>query len=154
MDIKQLISQYNPDNPLELASTPPSAWYTNQDIAKHELNPVFSNNWLIAARCEQLQNTGDYVATEIAGQPIVLVKGESIKAFYNVCRHHAAQVMATGSGCTRALTCPYHAWSYKLDGSLAATPKFCLQSCPTKKRDNEFSWCARVPPAIIGNPPI
>ncbi|WP_068547643.1 aromatic ring-hydroxylating oxygenase subunit alpha [Thalassotalea crassostreae] len=124
MDIKKVIAQYDPTNPLSKASTPPSLWYTEPEIAKLEIDTVFSNNWLIAARIDQLAKNGDYVATEIAKQPIVLVKGESIKAFYNVCRHHGAQVMETGTGCTRALTCPYHAWSYKLNGNLCSTPKF------------------------------
>ncbi|NQZ12893.1 MAG: aromatic ring-hydroxylating dioxygenase subunit alpha [Algicola sp.] len=124
MNLKDTINQYDPTKSLAQACTPPSAWYTNKAFAEIEQEQVFSNNWLIAARVDQLQKSGDYVATEVAGQPIVLVHGEHIKAFYNVCRHHAAQVMETGLGCTKALTCPYHGWSYKLDGSLAATPLF------------------------------
>ncbi|WNC67163.1 aromatic ring-hydroxylating dioxygenase subunit alpha [Thalassotalea nanhaiensis] len=135
MDIKNIINSYKSSNPIELASTPPSAWYTTPEIANLEQDSVFTNNWLIAARVEQFKQQGDYVATEIAGQPIVIVRSESIKAFYNVCRHHAAQVMKTGTGCARALTCPYHAWSYKLDGTLAATPKF-AEVCNFDKSKN------------------
>ncbi len=124
MNISELINSYQPNNRLENASTPPSAWYTNQEFAAIEQDTVFNNNWLVAARVEQLQDEGQYVATQVAGQPIVIVRGKTIKAFYNVCRHHAAQVVATGSGCSKTLTCPYHAWSYKLDGSLASAPKF------------------------------
>lgn len=124
MNIQDTIKRYQSDQALENASTPPSAWYTDPQIAALENEQVFANNWLIAARVEQLAESGQYVTREIAGQPIVLVRGESIKAFYNVCQHHAAQVVASGSGCTRALTCPYHGWSYKLDGSLAVAPHF------------------------------
>lgn len=129
MNLLDIISQYNASSPLNNASTPPSAWYTNNEIFDLEFNSVFSQNWLVAARIEQLQNDGDYVATEIAGQPIVLTKSNEINAFYNVCQHHAAQVMATGSGCTKLMTCPYHGWGYKLDGSLFSTPKFdCVEN--------------------------
>ena len=94
MSLKTFINQYNPDNPLEKASTPPSSWYIDERIAKLELNSVFSTSWLIAARVEQLQEKGQYVATEIAAENIVIVRGEQLKAFYNVCRHHAAQSSA------------------------------------------------------------
>ena len=124
MILKNIIDQYNATLPLEQAVTPPSAWYTNSAIEKLEQDSVFSDSWLVAARKELLQESGQYVATIIAGQPIVIVRGETIKAFYNVCQHHAAQVMETGNGCARALTCPYHGWTYKLDGSLAVTPQF------------------------------
>jgi choline monooxygenase len=124
MNVQQMINAYDATNPLSKASTPPSAWYTNKEFESVERDSVFGNNWLVAARVDQLQQPGDYVAAEVAGQPIVIVRSEQIKAFYNVCRHHAAQVMETGQGCTKALTCPYHGWSYKLDGSLAATPQF------------------------------
>ncbi len=124
MILKNIIEQYNAILPLEQAVTPPSAWYTNSAIEKLEQDSVFSDCWLVAARKELLQESGQYVATIIAGQPIVIVRGETIKAFYNVCQHHAAQVMETGNGCARALTCPYHGWTYKLDGSLAVTPQF------------------------------
>ena len=124
MNIQDIIRGYNPSLPLEKASTPPSAWYPNNEFAQLEQEKVLGKGWLIAARVEQLQERGQYVATEIANQPIVIVRGETLKAFYNVCQHHAAQIMNTGAGCTKALTCPYHGWSYKLDGSLGATPLF------------------------------
>lgn len=137
MDLKQVIQQYDPNTPLELAVTPPSAWYTDQQFAKHELKSVFGGNWLVAARVEQLKASGDYVAVDIAGQPVLVVKDKDIKAFYNVCRHHAAQVQPTGQGCTKALTCPYHGWNYRLDGSLASTPQF-EGACEFNKADNSL----------------
>ncbi|WP_371185938.1 aromatic ring-hydroxylating dioxygenase subunit alpha [Thalassotalea maritima] len=124
MNIEQQIHCYDASLPLTKASTPPSSWYTCTDIAKLESDSVFSNNWLLAARVEQLQKHGDYVATTIANQPVLLVKENNTKAFYNVCQHHAAQVMANGSGCTNALVCPYHAWRYGLDGKLKNAPRF------------------------------
>lgn len=125
MSLADSINAYNPHVPLNQAHTPPSAWYTDESFCQLEKDTVFLSSWLLAARLDQLQSVGDYVATEIAGQAIVIVRGGSgIQAFYNVCRHHAAQVMATGQGCAKAMTCPYHGWSYRLDGSLIAAPFF------------------------------
>jgi choline monooxygenase len=135
MEIKKIINQYNPANSLQNASTPPSAWYTNKAIAQAERDSVFSANWLVAARIDQLQGEGQYFATELAGQPIVIVRSDKIRAFYNVCRHHAAQVIPLGEGCTKTLTCPYHGWTYKLDGSLANTPLF-KDVCNFDKKQN------------------
>jgi choline monooxygenase len=125
MSLVDSIDAYDPKLPLSQASTPPSAWYTRHEFYKLEKDTVFGSSWLLAARMDQLQSVGDYVACEIAGQPIVIVKTKaSVQAFYNVCRHHAAQVMETGQGCVKAMTCPYHGWSYHLDGSLIAAPLF------------------------------
>ena len=124
LGLKELINQYNVDAPLEEASTPPSSWYIDERIESLESQTVFTNSWVIAARIDQLQEKGQYVATNVSGEPVVLVKDEEIKAFYNVCRHHAAQVMDTGEGCARSLQCPYHGWTYKLDGTLQSTPQF------------------------------
>ena len=71
MNIQDIIKRYQPDLTLENASTPPSAWYTEPGIAVLENEQVFANNWLIAARVEQLAEPGQYVTREIAGQPIV-----------------------------------------------------------------------------------
>lgn len=70
-----------------------------------------------------LPEPGSYVAREAAGVPLVAVRGDDgqVRAFRNACRHRGARVV-TGSGCARALTCPYHAWTYALDGGLRAIP--------------------------------
>lgn len=125
MPLADIVNAYNSQLPLSKAFTPPSAWYTDPRIHQLEKDTVFTSSWLLATRLDQFQTVGDYVATEIADQPIVIVKDETgIQAYYNVCRHHAAQVMETGQGCAKAMTCPYHGWSYRLDGSLIAAPLF------------------------------
>ena len=120
----ELIDAYNPALPLRKAVTPPSAWYVDETFAKLENDAIFGQNWLLAGRVDQLQSEGDYIATEVAGQPIVIVQSDQIRAFYNVCRHHAAQVMESGTGCAKAMQCPYHGWNYGLDGKLHSTPQF------------------------------
>lgn len=124
MKLKTMVSQYNPELALENASTPPSSWYIDESLGELENQTVFTSSWLIAARADQFTNSGDYVATEVAGENIVIVQGEELKAFYNVCKHHAAQIMEDGEGCARSLQCPYHGWTYRLDGSLQTNTQF------------------------------
>src|SRR5690349_15681942 len=107
------IEAFNPALPLEEAWLPPSEWYTSQEFYEHEQATVFRNNWLIAARAEQLKEIGNFVAGRIAGEPYVVVRTREgdLRAFFNVCRHHAAEI-ACGSGCAEQFVCPYHGWTY------------------------------------------
>jgi choline monooxygenase len=122
--MNKLINAYDPTLALENAVTPPSAWYTDEAFAKLENEAVFGQNWLVAGRIDQLQKEGDYLATEVGGEPIVIVRSDRLRAFYNVCRHHAAEIMAAGTGCAKTMQCPYHGWTYSLDGKLCGTPQF------------------------------
>jgi choline monooxygenase len=72
------------------------------------------------ARADQLQQPGQYVTSDLAGEPLVIVRSNDhqLRAFYNVCRHHAAAVVIEEQGTASILRCPYHGWSYGLDGSL------------------------------------
>lgn len=81
-----------------------------------------------------LPENGSYVARIAAGNPIVATRGEdgSVRAFINACRHRGMQV-AAGNGCTRAFSCPYHGWTYGLDGSLKGIPG--QSGFPTLNRD-------------------
>lgn len=90
-----------------------------------EQTGVFARTWQLAARADQLREPGDYVATEIAGEPILLVHGDTggPRAFHNVCRHRGRQLLATGAaGRLRGVQCPYHGWTYGLDGRLRGVP--------------------------------
>src|SRR5574341_218568 len=93
--LKQLVNAYDASAPLERASTIPSSWYTDQSIFELEKQTVFSRSWQFAARLDQLTKPGDYVTTDIAGEPVVIVRGSDhkLRAFFNACRHHAAAVM-------------------------------------------------------------
>ncbi len=95
--------------------------YTEQRWYDFEQGAVFARSWQWVCHREKLTGTGDYVTTTVAGLPIMVVRdgdGE-LRAFYNVCKHRAHQLV-TGEGSTRSLRCPYHGWTYGLDGSLAA----------------------------------
>ena len=90
-------------------------WYDFEQAA------VFARTWQWVCHREKLAATGDYVTTTVAGHPVVVVRdgaGE-LRAFYNVCKHRAHEVVA-GEGSTGTLRCPYHGWTYDLDGSLLA----------------------------------
>ena len=123
--IREIIDAYNPAAPLASSATIPSAWYTDPRIFQLEQDAVFSRSWQLAGRADQLAQPGDYVTTEIAGEPIVLVRGndDQLRGFFNVCRHHAAAVMAA-AGRANQMRCPYHGWTYSLEGELKGTPDF------------------------------
>ena len=113
----------------------PSDWYTTDKIFNLEQEHLYSKEWVCAGRTENLPKTGDHKILEIAGQSIIVVKNESgkLRAFYNVCRHRGAQLCSTESDSHgiklkggvingKIIACPYHAWSYNLDGNLISTP--------------------------------
>jgi len=126
LSIEQILSSYNDRAPLSEASTIPSPWYVDSRIAEMERLNVFSKTWQLVARTDQLQKPGEFVATRLAGEPIVVVRGNdgTLRGFYNVCRHHAAAVVTQPCGQSAMLQCPYHGWKYGLDGTLKGMPEF------------------------------
>ena len=124
--VEKLIGGYDPTLPLERASTIPASWYTDKRIFALEQQTVFSRSWHLAARLDQLTKPGDYVTTEIADEPIVIVRGsdDQNRGFFNACRHHAAAVMTEPCGNAPQMRCPYHGWTYSLAGELKGTPDF------------------------------
>ncbi|MDQ2855721.1 MAG: Rieske 2Fe-2S domain-containing protein [Acidobacteriota bacterium] len=124
--LKQVIESYDSSASIENAWTIPAPWYTDKQLYDLELKTVFARSWQFAARADQLSEPGRYVSTEVAGEPIVVVRGsdEILRGFFNVCRHHAATVMTEPEGSANQLRCPYHGWTYALDGELKGTPDF------------------------------
>lgn len=122
----QIVNGYDATASLDHASTIPSSWYTDRRIFDHEKQTVFANSWQAAARFDQLSKPGDYVTSEIADEPIVIVRGRDneLQGFFNVCRHHAAAVMTEPEGNAPQMRCPYHGWTYSLAGELKGTPDF------------------------------
>ena len=134
--LRDIVDTYNPDAPLAEASTIPAPWYTDERIFELEKQTVFSKSWQMAARSDQLGGRGNYVTSEIAGEPIVVVRGDDdvVRGFFNVCRHHAAAVMTEAAGHAHQMRCPYHGWTYSLQGELKGTPDF-SGVCNFKKED-------------------
>jgi phenylpropionate dioxygenase-like ring-hydroxylating dioxygenase large terminal subunit len=124
--IESVLASYDADASLSEASTIPSSWYVDSRIAELETNAVFSKTWQMVGRIEQVEKPGQFVTASVAGEPIVVVRGNDgvLRGFYNVCRHHAAAVVTEPCGQASILHCPYHGWNYGLDGSLKGMPEF------------------------------
>ena len=124
--LDDLIDRYDPSAPLARARTIPATWYTDARIAALEAHTVFSRSWQMIGRGAQLREPGQFVTADVAGERILAVRGSDhvLRAFFNVCRHHAAAVMTEATGCAHALRCPYHGWTYTLEGKLLGTPEW------------------------------
>jgi choline monooxygenase len=124
--VSKILGDYDPNAPLANASTPPSFWYTDPIILELEQRTVFSCSWQLIASANRLREPGQYITCEIAGEPVVVVRGNDkvLRGFFNVCRHHAAAVMPNPEGKAENLRCPYHGWTYNLEGALVLMPEF------------------------------
>ena len=99
--------------------------YRDADFLQAERERVFACAWQVICHLSDIPNPGDYHTLDFLGEPIVAVRGRDsgVRAFFNVCRHRAARLVDGGSGhCPGRIVCPYHAWTYDLDGTLAAVP--------------------------------
>jgi choline monooxygenase len=124
--LEQILASYNERAALAEASTIPAPWYVDTRIAELESKTVFSKSWQMVGRADQVEKPGQFVTANVAGEPIVVVRGNDgmLRGFFNVCRHHAAAVVTESCGQTSILHCPYHGWNYGLDGSLKGMPEF------------------------------
>ena len=122
--IRAEISRFDPTLPIERAFTPPASWYVRPEFLELERERVFRRTWQAVGRLDQVPRPGDYFAGCIVDDPYVVVRDQegSLRAFHNVCRHHAAEVCA-GDGNLTELACPYHGWTYRLDGRLSRAPR-------------------------------
>jgi choline monooxygenase len=126
MSTDALLGAYDPTLPLEEARTLPGSWYTDPRIHALEEERVFGGTWQLVARADQVASPGQYVTATVGAEPVVVVRGKDglLRAFYNVCRHHAAAVMTEPAGRAERLRCPYHGWTYSLEGHLKTIPEF------------------------------
>src|SRR6267378_4486439 len=124
--LNQILASYNERAALPEASTIPAPWYVDSRIAELESKTVFSKSWQMVGRADQVEKPGYFVTATVAGEPIVVVRGNDgvLRGFFNVCRHHAAAVVTEPCGQASILHCPYHGWNYGLDGSLKGMPEF------------------------------
>jgi phenylpropionate dioxygenase-like ring-hydroxylating dioxygenase large terminal subunit len=124
--VESLLNLYRPENPLEKASTIPSPWYFDARIARLENEQVFARAWQVAGRVDQVREKGQFFTAELGDEPMVVARGEDgvLRAFYNVCRHHAAAVVTEAQGCAKQFRCPYHGWTYGNDGALKGMVEF------------------------------
>src|SRR5258708_40049262 len=89
VSVRDILNLYNPANPLEQASTIPAPWYRDARIAELERASVFGGTWQGVGRLDQVRPRGEFFTADLAGEPIVIVRGDDarLRAFYNVCRH-------------------------------------------------------------------
>ena len=109
-----------PPPPLAEARTLPGSWYADAGHHEQELAAVFGRHWVGVACADDVRPPGSFLATAAGKVPVLLVRdGDgTLRAFLNVCRHRGSP-LADGCGTARALSCPYHGWVYRLDGTLA-----------------------------------
>ncbi|MEM9147308.1 MAG: SRPBCC family protein [Pseudomonadota bacterium] len=109
--------------PFERARAMPPSVYTSTAFLERELRDVFAQEWFCVGRASTLAEPGDYATVELAGQPVVVVRDAdgTLRAMSNVCLHRMSTLLE-GRGQTRSIVCPYHAWTYGLDGRLRGAP--------------------------------
>ncbi|MEW4452334.1 aromatic ring-hydroxylating dioxygenase subunit alpha [Bremerella sp. JC817] len=115
---------FDPTIPIQAAPTPPASWYTDPLVFAAEKRQVFEKAWIAVGRNDQITSPGSYFTGDLVGNPYLVVRDEegNLRAMHNVCRHHAALV-AQECGRTCELVCPYHGWTYRLDGRLKKAPR-------------------------------
>lgn len=117
----QISRGYDPD-PARSSSLQAAA-YTQDAWFKKDMRSILSRSWQWVCHVEKLREPGSYVTATIAGHPIAIVRDQQgvLRAFYNVCKHRAHELLS-GEGSTSRIMCPYHAWVYRLDGQLVRAP--------------------------------
>jgi phenylpropionate dioxygenase-like ring-hydroxylating dioxygenase large terminal subunit len=104
--------------------TLPWSWYTDPAVLGLEQERIFRRSWQYVGHAGDVPEPGSFAATRVGDVPVVLVRDsdETLRAFLNVCRHRGS-VICEGSGKRATLQCPYHAWTYGLDGKLVSAPR-------------------------------
>src|SRR5271167_3208958 len=135
--VRELLNLYNPVDSLEKAYTIPAPWYVDKRIAQLERESVFETNWQVVGRLDQVKEPGQFFTIDVNEEPLLVARGEDAKlrAFYNVCQHHAAAVVPEVAGCAKQFRCPYHGWTYGNDGALKGMVEF-EGVCNFERADN------------------
>ncbi len=110
--------------PAEATRSLPGIAYTDPVLYEQEFTEVFERAWILVGHISELSEPGHYVTANVGREPVVVIRGHDgeLRAMSNVCRHRASTILE-GTGQTRSvMRCPYHAWTYELDGQLAAAP--------------------------------
>jgi phenylpropionate dioxygenase-like ring-hydroxylating dioxygenase large terminal subunit len=135
--------------PFEKARAMPPSVYTSKNFLKAELDHIFKKGWFCVGRASALPKPGDYLTLDLAEQPILVLRDRFgiIRAMSNVCRHRMSTLLE-GRGNTSSIVCPYHAWTYNLDGSLRGAPAMSLNEAfckseytlPTIRCEEWLGW--------------
>ncbi len=114
IEIEELVNAQKPRHALV------RDFYRDKDIYERDVERIFLHSWLYAGHVSEVPNLGDWYLFNFAEESLIIVRSDETKidALINVCRHRGSRVRTEKSGCSRRLTCPYHGWTYALDGRL------------------------------------
>lgn len=106
--------------PDELAEATPPQVYTSSEFLEYELNEIFNHEWFCVGREDEFANPGDYRTMKIGRDPVIILRDRDgqVRAMSNVCRHRMSTLLQGSGNLKGRITCPYHAWTYNLDGQL------------------------------------
>ncbi|NND43777.1 MAG: Rieske (2Fe-2S) protein, partial [Xanthomonadales bacterium] len=112
--LQDLIARQRPGHALE------RTFYTDEGIYRRELERIFMRSWQYAGHVSEIPKVGDWFLFEFGAESVIVVRSaeDSIRALVNVCRHRGSRVRTEPRGCANRFTCPYHGWTYGLDGRL------------------------------------
>ena len=98
------------------------SFYKDPDIFALEIENIFHQHWLFAGHLSQIEKTGDFFTVDVGKESIIIVRSKTgeVKAYANVCRHRGSRLCLETRGSKKLFTCPYHAWSFNLDGDLVS----------------------------------
>jgi len=115
-------------------------FYCADDVFDADMAQIISRKWIVAGHVDRVRNKGDFFLFKIGAESIIVIRTDesTINAFYNVCRHRGSLICTEPQGRVARLTCPYHAWSYGLDGALLAAR---LMPADFSKKDNALHRC-------------
>lgn len=135
--LAELVHAFDPTLPLRYAHTIPANWYHDPLIDAAEREAVFATTWQLVGRRALVQQPGNFLTADIAGDPILVLRDELgiLRAFHNVCRHRAAPLLTAPCGKVSKLRCRYHGWTYDLSGQLRGMPEF-DGVCDFRREDN------------------
>ena len=121
-DLIQALSNVHP--PMSASATLPPACYGTHAVVKTEEQALFRSGWIGIGRHDQWQTSGKYSALEIAGVRFIVLRdgNKALRAYANSCRHRGSALLE-GTGCVKAISCPFHRWTYGLDGQLRGAPR-------------------------------
>jgi Rieske 2Fe-2S family protein len=147
--------------PTSLLSTLPGRHYTDPSIFAVEQEKILETRWFCAVRAADLPRPGDFQTVQLGRESVIVARGrdDALRGFLNICRHRGAQLCTQESGSVkRSFQCPYHAWTYGLDGKLVAAPN--LTSMPDIDRQEyglrpvqSYEWLGYVWLCLAADPP-
>ncbi|MGP9821735.1 aromatic ring-hydroxylating oxygenase subunit alpha [Salinarimonas sp. NSM] len=150
--VEALLARRRPGHSLE------APFYTAPEIFEHDLALIFGRHWIFVAVEGEVAEPGDYVTVEIGTASIIVVRDDdgNLAAFHNVCRHRGARILSEPAGVVGKLVCPYHQWTYDLDGTLLHAEHMGAgfdRACHSLKRVHVRSLAGLIHVCLAGEPP-